>query len=536
MDNRDLQRQRLHATVWKIANDIRGSMNIWDSKDYILGFIFYRYLSENLKTNINNEIQDLNEDERPFQGEYKDFKWDSEDENCQEIKRVVIENLSYFIEPNHLYENIIKNSTDDDLNERLSSAFNSIESSFREYDKINREEKGLNYSENDELEDLTGIFKSINLNNDKLGNSVVERNSILRKILNGIANFPLDDINESKIDILGDIYEFLMSKIAAESGTTGGQFFTPQEVGELLANIVLIDFNSKEKGKKQSIKNAYDPTCGSGSLLLKLSKLIGGSNNVPDKFYGQEIEANAYNMGRMNMILHGIGRNKFSIKWGDTLKDPKHINHKFEAIVSNPPFSQTFDTKNNPELETDIRFSGWPLPKEKKRGDFAFILHSLYQLADNGTMAIVEFPGILERDRKEQAIRQKLINNNWIEAIIQLPSNMFFGTSTSTIIIVLRKNKLDSDVLFINAANEFVKEGKNNKLSEENIQNILTLLKERNNIEGVSKLVTKEEIEKRNYLLSVNTYVPKLDTSEKIDIKKLNTQLDELASNIQTLK
>ncbi|MDJ1646078.1 type I restriction-modification system subunit M [Mycoplasma sp. M5725] len=530
MENRDLQRAKLHSEVWKIANEIRGSMNVWDSKDYILGFIFYRYLSENLKMFINVEMAKIDtEDEKPFKGKYEDFNFDINDEASYEIKYDVMGNLSYFIEPNNLYENILKSSNDENLNEKLANAFAQIEDSFKEYDQIKA-------NVNIELEDLSGIFKSINLNNDKLGNSVVERNRVLRKILNGIANFPLNDINESKIDILGDIYEFLMSKIAAESGSTGGQFFTPQEVGELLANIVLIDFNSKDKRQKQNIKNAYDPTCGSGSLLLKLVKLLKNSSSVVDKFYGQEIEANAYNMGRMNMILHNISRQKFNIKWGDTLKDPKHIDVKFEAIVSNPPFSQTFDTKNNPELETDERFINWPLPNEKKRGDFAFIIHSLYSLEKNGTMAIVEFPGILERDRKEQAIREKLVKENMIEAIIQLPSNMFFGTSTSTIIIVFRKNKLDSDVLFINAANEFVKEGKNNKLSPENIQNIITLLKERKDIEGISKLVTKKEIIKRNYLLSVNTYIPKVDNSEKIDIKKLNAQLEELATNIQTLR
>ncbi|MDJ1647714.1 type I restriction-modification system subunit M [Mycoplasma phocimorsus] len=537
MENRDLQRQKLHSVVWKIANDIRGSMNIWDSKDYILGFIFYRYLSENLKIFINNEIEEIqNIEERPFQGKYEDFNFDLNDEVSRSIKESVIEDLSYFIEPSNLYENILKNSTDENLNEKLSFAFDSIEASYKEFEEIDKRKLGSNYSSSNELEDLSGILKSINLNNDKLGNSVIERNQVLKKILDGIVSFPLNDITDSKIDILGDIYEFLMSKIAAESGTTGGQFFTPQEVGELLANIVLIDFNTEDKRQKTAIKNAYDPTCGSGSLLLKLVKFLDGIINVTDKFYGQEIEANAFNMGRMNMILHGISRKKFNIKWGDTLKDPKHTNLKFEAIVSNPPFSQTFDTQNNPELETDERFSGWPLPNEKKRGDFAFILHSLYSLADNGTMAIVEFPGILERDRKEQAIREKLINKNWVEAIIQLPSNMFFGTTTSTVIIVFRKNKLDSDVLFINATNEFVKEGKNNKLSDENIQNIITLLKERKNIEGVSKLVSKEEIVKRNYLLSVNTYVSKIDNSEKIDIKKLNTELDKLAANIQTLR
>lgn len=507
MDNKNIkEREELHKTIWSIADDLRGSVDGWDFKQYILGIMFYRYISENI-TNYINEGERKAGDATFDYAKLKDSEAEPEREN-------LVKEKGFFILPSELFVNVCKRArSDENLNETLEKIFNNIENSA----------KGA-----ESEDDFSGLFDDIDVNSNKLGATVVKRNERLVKILEGIASINLGNYQDNKIDAFGDAYEFLMSMYASNAGKSGGEFYTPQEVSELLTKLAIVG--------KTSVNKVYDPACGSGSLLLKSAKILG-KENVRNGFYGQEINLTTYNLCRINMFLHDIGYDKFNIACEDTLTAPQHWDDEpFEVIVSNPPYSIKWAGDDNAVLINDPRFSPAGVLAPKSKADFAFIMHSLSWLATNGTAAIVCFPGILYRGGAEQKIRKYLIDNNFIDCIIQLPDNLFFGTSIATCIMVLKKSKKDNSTLFIDASKECVKVTNNNKLSDENIENILKLFTDRVDKEYVAKLVPNKEIEENEYNLSVSTYVEKEDTREKIDIVELNKEIDEIVARENVLR
>ena len=506
MNNNMAQREELHKKIWAIADDLRGSVDGWDFKQYILGMMFYRYISENITNYIN-------------EGERKagdvDFDYAKLSDDVAETQREeLVKEKGFFILPSELFCNVYKRAkNDENLNETLERVFNNIENSA----------KGA-----ESEDDFAGLFDDIDVNSNKLGATVAKRNDKLVKILNGIADIQLDDYKNNSIDAFGDAYEFLMSMYASNAGKSGGEFFTPQEVSELLTRLAV--------ASKKSVNKVYDPACGSGSLLLKSAKILG-KENVRNGFYGQEINLTTYNLCRINMFLHDIGYDKFDIACEDTLINPQHWDDEpFEVIVSNPPYSIKWKGDEDPLLINDPRYSPAGVLAPKSKADFAFIMHSLAWLAPNGTASIVCFPGILYRGGSEQKIRKYLVKNNFIDCIIQLPDNLFFGTSIATCIMVLKKNKKDNSILFIDASKEYVKVTNNNKLTDENIDNIIKIFTDRKDIDYVAKLVSNTEIGENDYNLSVSTYVEKEDTREKIDIIELNKQIEEIVAREQVLR
>ena len=450
--------------------------------------LFYRYISENLTNYINK-------------GEWEagntDFDYaELSDEEAIEIKDDMVQTKGFFILPSELFQNVRKNAAKDkNLNETLERVFKNIEASTI----------GAKSEKN-----FKGLFDDIDVNSNKLGNTVEERNKKLVKILNAIGDMQLGDVKNNSIDAFGDAYEFLMTMYASNAGKSGGEFFTPQEVSELLARITVVG--------KEDVNKVYDPACGSGSLLLQFAKVLG-KDKVRIGFFGQEVNITTYNLCRINMWLHDIDYTKFDIALGDTLIEPKHWDDEpFEAIVSNPPYSIKWEGNDNPLLINDPRFAPAGVLAPKSKADLAFIMHCLSWLASNGTAAIVCFPGVLYRGGAEQKIRKYLVDNNYIDAIIQLPENLFFGTPIATCIMVLKRSKSDNNILFIDASKEFIKVTNNNKLTSENIQNILNAYIERKDIDHFVKLASREEVEEFDYNLSVTAYVEQEDTREKIDI------------------
>ncbi len=507
MNNQNMrEREELHKKIWSIADDLRGSVDGWDFKQYILGIMFYRYISENITNYINEGERKAGD---------KDFDYAKLSDKVAETQREeLVKEKGFFILPSELFCNVHKKAkNDENLNETLEKVFNNIENSA----------KGA-----ESEEDFSGLFDDIDVNSNKLGATVAKRNDKLVKILNGIADIKLDDYKSNSIDAFGDAYEFLMSMYASNAGKSGGEFFTPQEVSELLTRLAVV-------GKK-SVNKVYDPACGSGSLLLKSAKILG-KENVRNGFFGQEINLTTYNLCRINMFLHDIGYDKFNIACEDTLTNPQHWDDEpFEVIVSNPPYSIKWAGNDNPLLINDPRYSPAGVLAPKSKADFAFIMHSLSWLATNGTASIVCFPGILYRGGAEQKIRKYLVNNNFIDCIIQLPDNLFFGTSIATCIMVLKKSKKDNNILFIDASKECVKVTNNNKLTDENIDNIVKIFTDRKDKDYVAKLVSNTKIGENDYNLSVSTYVEKEDTREKIDIVELNKQIEEIVAREQVLR
>lgn len=495
-NKKEYERDELHKAIWKIANDLRGSVDGWDFKQYVLGFLFYRFISENLTNYINKLEPDDNFDYAKLS-----------DEQAEYGRNETLKEKGFYILPSELFCNVRKKAkTDADLNVTLNNIFNNIENSA----------KGT-----DSEEDMKGLFDDIDVNSNKLGNTVKERNDKLVKIIDSIGELPLGNYQDNTIDVFGDAYEYLMTMYASNAGKSGGEFFTPQEVGELLARITLMD--------KKEVNKVYDPCCGSGGLLLKFAKILG-KENVKDGFYGQEVNLTTYNLARINMFLHDINYNKFNIARGNTLIDPKHWDDEpFDAIVSNPPYSIKWEGKSNPLLINDERFAPAGILAPESKADLAFTMHMLSWLSAKGTAAIVEFPGILYRsnEKGEPGIRRYLVENNFIDAIIQLPENLFFGPSIATCVIVLKKNKKDNSILFVDASNEFIKPGKKNKLTDENINNILNLLRDRKDVEGKSILVSNEEILKdKNVNISVNAYLKTATEEIEIDITELNNNIE----------
>lgn len=496
-NKKEYERDELHKAIWKIANDLRGSVDGWDFKQYILGFLFYRFISENLTNYINSMEPDANFDYAKIS-----------DEEAEYGRRETLEEKGFYILPSELFSNVRKKAKNDkDLNVTLNNIFNNIENSA----------KGTASED-----DMKGLFDDIDVNSNKLGNTVTERNDKLVKIMDSIGDLALGDYRDNTIDVFGDAYEFLMTMYASNAGKSGGEFFTPQEVGELLARITLLG--------KTEVNKVYDPCCGSGGLLLKFAKILG-KDNVKQGFYGQEINLTTYNLARINMFLHDINYNKFNIARGDTLIDPKHWDDEpFDAIVSNPPYSIKWAGKSNPLLINDDRFSLAGVLAPESKADLAFTMHMLSWLSAKGTAAIVEFPGVLYRGGTEQKIRKYLVDNNFVDTIIQLPSDLFFGTSIVTCILVLKKNKADNNILFIDASNEFIRNTNKNKLSDENINNILTLIKNRISEEYKSYLASYEEVKENDYNISVNSYLKAESNEVEIDIKELNKQIAEIVT------
>ncbi|HNZ27518.1 MAG TPA: type I restriction-modification system subunit M, partial [Spirochaetota bacterium] len=394
---------------------------------------------------------------------------------------------------------------DVNLNETLSNVFKNIESS----------SKGTASED-----DVKGLFDDIDVNSNKLGATVEIRNKVLVKILNAIGDLKFGNYQDNTIDTFGDAYEFLMTMYASSAGKSGGEFFTPQEVSELLAEITVVD--------KKEVNKVYDPCCGSGSLLLKFAKVLG-KDNVRLGFYGQESNITTYNLCRINMFLHDINYEKFDIAHGDTLTAPKHWDDEpFDAIVSNPPYSIKWEGDANPILINDPRFSPAGVLAPKSKADLAFTMHMLSWLSTSGTAAIVEFPGVLYRGGAEQKIRQYLIDNNYIDAVIQLPPDLFFGTSIATCVIILKKSKKDNATLFIDGTAEFVRGGNKNKLSEANRKKILDAYIQRKDIEYFAKLIPNKEIADNDYNIAVSSYVDQENTAEDIDIEHLNARIAEI--------
>jgi len=509
MDNnnrKEQERAELHRTIWNMANDLRGSVDGWDFKQYVLGMLFYRYISENITAYINAGEWEAGNTEFDYAK--------LSDSEAEQAREDLVKTKGFFILPSELFENVRARAKDDEnLNETLEQIFSNIESS----------------AQGTESEDnFKGLFDDIDVNSNKLGNTVAKRNEKLVKLLNTVAEMKLGDYKDNTIDAFGDAYEFLMGMYASNAGKSGGEYYTPQEVSELLTHLTLVG--------KTEVNKVYDPACGSGSLLLKFAKILG-KENVRLGFFGQEINITTYNLCRINMFLHDIDYDKFDIALGDTLTDPLHWDDEpFEAIVSNPPYSIKWKGDSDPILINDPRFSPAGVLAPKSKADLAFIMHSLSWLATNGTAAIVCFPGVMYRSGAEKKIRQYLIDNNYIDCIIRLPDNLFYGTSIATCIMVLKKSKSENKTLFIDASKEFVKVTNNNKLTQENIDKILEAFIDRKDIEHFSRLMPNSEIAKQDYNLSVSTYVEQEDKREKIDIVALNAEIEKIVAREQVFR
>lgn len=503
---REQERAELYKTIWGIANDLRGAVDGWDFKAYVLGMLFYRYISETLTNYINK-------------GEHEagnpDFDYaQMTDDDAEEAREDLIDEKGFFILPSELFCNVrAKAKENENLNETLEGIFKNIEDSA----KGTESEK-----------DFSGLFDDIDVNSNKLGAGVKQRNERLVKLLDGIGSMNLGIGADSHIDAVGDAYEYLMGMYASNAGKSGGEYYTPQEVSRLLTLLGL-------HGRK-TINKVYDPACGSGSLLLQSAKILG-DDGVKLGYFGQEKNITTYNLCRINMFLHNIGYDKFDIGCGDTLTDPLHWDDEpFDLIVSNPPYSIHWDGDGNPVLINDERFSPAGVLAPKSKADLAFVMHSLSWLSSEGTAAIVCFPGVMYRGGAEQKIRKYLIDNNYVDAVIQMPDNLFYGTSIATCLLILRRSRQDNRVAFIDASKECIKVTNANKLTEENIQNILSCYMNREDKDYTVKMVETSKIAEENYNLSVSTYVEKEDTREKVDIVKLNAEIKEIVAREQVLR
>jgi type I restriction enzyme M protein len=500
------QRAELHKTIWRIANDLRGSIDGWDFKSYVLGMLFYRFISENLASYLNEAERKAGQ---------PDFDYAALTDKDAEFGRAeTVAEKGFYVLPSELFVNVRERAkNDENLNETLENVFKHIESS-----------AFGTASEND----LRGLFDDLEVNSTKLGNTVAKRNEKLVKLLDAIGDLSLGEFADNTIDAFGDAYEYLMTMYASSAGKSGGEFFTPQEVSELLTRITVVG--------KTEVNKVYDPACGSGALLLKFAKVLG-RENVRQGFFGQEVNLTTYNLCRINMFLHDINFEKFDIAHGDTLIDPAHWDDEpFEAIVSNPPYSTKWEGDANPLLINDPRFAPAGVLAPKSRADLAFTMHILHSLAVDGTAAIVEFPGVLYRPGAEQKIRKYLIENNFVDAVIQLPQNLFFGPTIATCIIVLKKSKLDNKTLFVDASTEFVRAGNKNKLSDDNLARILKAFIDRTNVDHFARIVGNAEIGDNDYNLSVSSYVEAEDTRAAVDITDLNAEIARIVVRQQELR
>ena len=503
---KEKEREEVHRAIWAIADELRGAVDGWDFKNYVLGTMFYRYISENLSAYIDSGEENAGN---------KGFSYsDMSDQDAEEARDGLVSEKGFFILPSELFCNVQKRAANDEnLNETLERVFRNIEESAKGSESENS---------------FAGLFDDFDVNSNKLGSTVAKRNERLAKLLDGVAAMNLGSVKNHDIDAFGDAYEYLMTMYASNAGKSGGEFFTPADVSELLTRLGTV-------GKKK-INKVYDPACGSGSLLLKAEKILG-KDAVEIGFFGQEINITTYNLCRINMFLHDIGFDKFDIECEDTLTNPQHWDDEpFELIVSNPPYSIKWAGDENPLLINDPRFAPAGVLAPKSKADLAFIMHSLSWLAPNGAAAIVCFPGIMYRGGAEQKIRKYMVDNNYVDCVIQLPSNLFFGTSIATCIMVMKKGKADNKVFFIDASNECIKVTNNNKLTPENIDRIVDAFIKREDIEYFSHLASYDEVKEQDYNLSVSAYVEAEDTREKIDIVKLNAEIKEIVAREQVLR
>lgn len=503
---KEAQRRELHKTIWRVANDLRGSVDGWDFKTYVLGILFYRYISENLSSYLNQQEQ---------RAGTAGFDYNQlADADAEFGRAVTVAEKGFYILPSELFRNVLaKAAGNENLNETLQRVFRNIEGSAVGADSE---------------DDLKGLFDDLDVNSNKLGSTVARRNEKLVKLLAAVGDLQLGNFADHTIDAFGDAYEYLMGMYASTAGKSGGEYYTPQEVSELLARITVAG--------KTEVNKVYDPACGSGSLLLQFSKVLG-RDNVRQGFFGQEINLTTFNLCRINMFLHDVNYEKFNIAHGDTLQDPAHWDDEpFEAIVSNPPYSTKWEGDSNALLINDPRFAPAGVLAPKSKADLAFTMHILSWLAVNGTAAIVEFPGVLYRGGAEQKIRQYLIDNNYVDAVIQLPPDLFFGTTIGTCIIVLKKSKTDNKVLFINAAAEFVRAGNKNKLSDTNRTKILGAFTAREDLDHFAALVDNTTIGVNGYNIAVTSYVEAQDTSVAVDITVLNAEIGRIVAQQQELR
>lgn len=498
------QRAELQSQIWKIANEVRGSVDGWDFKQYVLGTLFYRFISENFSNYIEGGDDSIN---------YAEL---DDSIITKEIKEDAIKTKGYFIYPSQLFCNIAKNAnTNDSLNTDLADIFSAIESSASGYPSES---------------DIKGLFADFDTTSNRLGNTVKDKNSRLAAVIKGVEGLSFGKFEENQIDLFGDAYEFLISNYAANAGKSGGEFFTPQSVSKLIAKLAMHG--------QSTINKIYDPAAGSGSLLLQAKKQFD-EHIIEEGFFGQEINHTTYNLARMNMFLHNVNYDKFNIALGNTLLDPQFGYEKpFDAIVSNPPYSIPWIGNGDPTLINDVRFAPAGVLAPKSKADFAFVLHALSYLSSKGRAAIVCFPGIFYRGGAEQKIRKYLVDNNFVEAVILLAPNLFFGTSIAVNILVLSKHKTDTKTQFIDASGEdyFKKETNNNILTEEHINAILELFANKKDVDHISKSVDNSEIALENYNLSVSTYVEAKDTREVINIVELNTKIKKTVANIDRLR
>ena len=496
------QRQELHSKIWKIANDVRGAVDGWDFKQYILGALFYRFISENFASFFEEADASI------------DYAQLDEKLITKDIKDDAIKSKGYFIYPSQLFVNVVNNADDnDELNTDIAKIFAEIESSASGYDSEN---------------DIKGLFADFDTTNNRLGSTVTDKNERLAAVLKGVAKLDFSGFHDDQIDLFGDAYEFLISNYAANAGKSGGEFFTPTNVSKLLAQLAL--------HKQETVNKIYDPACGSGALLLQAKKHF--ADHIPaDGFFGQEINHTTYNLARMNMFLHNINYDKFNIKLGNTLIDAGFTDDKpFDAIVSNPPYSVKWIGDEDPTLINNERFAPAGILAPKSKADFAFVMHCLSYLSSKGRAAIVCFPGIFYRGGAEQKIRQYLVDSNYVETVIALPSNLFFGTSIAVTILVLAKNKKDTTTQFIDASSLFKKETNNNILTETHITEIVTMFDNKQNVDYLAKSIDNKKIADNDYNLSVSSYVEAKDTREKIDITKVNAELKATTAKIDTLR
>ena len=508
-----IERAELHKTIWRIANDLRGSVDGWDFKSYVLGFLFYRFISENLTDYVNTSERAaiLAEGGTPEEAAAFDYATLS-NEDAEAAREGIVKEKGFFIRPSDLFGNVRAQAAgDENLNETLSYAFRFIENSARG-----------SGSESD----LRGLFDDVDVNSTKLGNTVAQRNAKLVKIMDAVGDLPLEH-GAAQIDAFGDAYEYLMTMYASSAGKSGGEFYTPQEVAEVLATLAL--------DGRSDVTRVYDPCAGSGSLLLKFAKLLGPSSSR--QYFGQEINLTTYNLCRINMFLHDVNFSNFDIALGDTLTEPAHWDDQpFDAIVSNPPYSTKWVGKDDIALINDPRFAPAGVLAPKSKADLAFTMHMLHWLAEDGTAAIVEFPGVLYRGGAEGKIRRYLVENNFVHAVIQLPPDLFFGTTIATCIIVLKKARPDHSVLFVDASGQFVREGNKNRLTAENQQRILSLVSQRQAVDHVAALVSIDDIKSNDWNLSVSSYVEPEDTREQVDIVELNTRIAGIVERQQVLR
>ena len=496
------QRAALQRQIWQIANDVRGAVDGWDFKQYVLGTLFYRFISENFATYIEGGDDSI------------DYAKLDDAVITPEIKDDAVKTKGYFIYPSQLFATIVASAnTNESLNTDLAGIFAAIESSANGYPSE---------------QDIKGLFADFDTTSNRLGNTVKDKNARLADVLKGVAKLEFGDFEDSKIDLFGDAYEFLISNYAATAGKSGGEFFTPQHVSKLIAMLAM--------HKQTSVNKIYDPACCSGSLLLQAKKHFD-AHIIEDGFFGQEINHTTYNLARMNMFLHNVNYDKFNIQLGNTLIEPHFGDDKpFDAIVSNPPYSVKWIGSDDPTLINDDRFAPAGVLAPKSKADFAFVLHALSYLSAKGRAAIVCFPGIFYRGGAEQKIRQYLVDNNYVETVISLAPNLFFGTTIAVNILVLSKHKTDTNTQFIDASGLFDKKTNNNELSDQHIEEIMQVFDSKADVAHFAKSESFEAITANDYNLSVSSYVKAVDNREVVDISKLNAEVKTTVARIDLLR